>query len=173
MEGLGSLSFFPCPLCSVSPFVILHPPPSRLSLETCYSDLCCLSFPLFPSLSFERSLRKISTFCLPNCLQRCLPDMCSNVANLPSVSTSVYRDFLLISTLGRFSAVCLPIRLQRPVAQISALALLLSSLLSLLRHPFVGSLLSVSPSVFRDLLLRSLFLLSSSLPLSFFREIPM
>ncbi|WP_293715885.1 hypothetical protein, partial [Thiolapillus sp.] len=34
--------------------------------------------------------------------------------------------------------------------QISALALFLSSPLSLLRSPYVGSPLSVSPSVFRD-----------------------
>ena len=92
-----------------------------------------------------------------------------------------FPSLFLERSLYRFSALCLPICLQRPVTQISDLALfLLSSPLSLSRDPYVGSLRlstemsflylslcrfsAVSPSVFRDLLLRSLLLLFSSLP---------
>ena len=92
-------------------------------------------------------------------------DLCS--CYFPSFPTISFKRFLC-----RFSTRCLPVCLQRPVTQISALALFLSSLLSLLRDPYVGSPLSVSPSVFRDLLLRSLVLLLSSRPLSLFQEIP-
>ena len=86
-------------------------------------------------------------------------------SDLYSCSPPLFPSLLFERSLCRFFTLCLPFCLQRPVTQISVLALLLSSPLSLSRDPYVGSLLSVSPSVFRDLLLRSLFLLSS-LPLS-------
>ena len=72
-------------------------------------------------------------------------------------------------SLCRFSALSLPVCLQRPVPQISALSLFLFSPLS--RDFYVGSPLTFTPSVFRDLLLKSLLLLFSSLPLSFKRSL--
>ena len=121
------------------------------------------------------------------CLQRCLSDIFPYAGSPLYLSLSVFRDRLLRSllflffshslslsfetSLCRISALCLPVCLQRPVTQICALSLFLSSPLSLSRDPYVGSPLSVSPSVFRDLLLRSLLLLFSSLPLSLFEEL--
>ena len=175
----------------------------RLSSETCYSDLCSCSPPLFPSLSFKRSLCRFFTLCPPICLQKPVNQI-SILALLLSSPLSLSRDSYLGSLLSvpclstetcysdlcscsphlfpsltferslcRFFTLCPPVFLQRPVTQISVLALLLSSPLSLLRDPYVGSLLSVLPSVFRDLLLRSLLLLFSCLPLPLFQEIPM
>ena len=90
-----------------------------------------------------------------------------------SCSSPLFPSVSFKGSLCRFFALCLPVCLQRPVTQILALALFLSNPLYLSRDPYVGSPLSVPPSVFRDLLLRSLFLLPSSLPLSLFQEISM
>ena len=103
--------------------------------ETCYSDLCSSSFSLFPCLFFLwRDPDVEFPLCLPICLQRCL-------------------------SLCRFSTLCLPVCLQRPVAQVSALF----PSLSLSIDPYVGSLLTVSPSVFRNVFLISILCRISTL----------
>ena len=136
-----------------------------LSSETCSLGLCSSSCALFPSLSFKRSLCSFSAVCLPICLQRPATQITALALFLSfPLSLSFERS------LCRFSAVCLPVCLQRPVTQISALARLLSSPLSLSRNPSVCSPLSISPSVFRDHLLRSLLLLFLSSPLPLCRD---
>ena len=144
-------------LCSLSP---------HLSSDTCCTDICSCSFPLFPSLSFKRSLCRFSTVCLPVCLQGPVTQI-SALALFPSFPLSLSRDPYVGSPLSVSPSVFIDLLLR-------SVRLLFSPLpLSFFRDFYVGSLLSVSPSVFRDLLLRSLFLLSSSLPHSLFQEIPM
>ena len=108
----------------------------------------------------------------------------SYVGSLLSISPSVFRDVLLRSLLSLFPSLPLSLFQEIPMLVLCCLSPCLSSetcysdlsscspplfrSLSLWRDPYVGSLLSVSLSFFRDLLLRSLFLLSSSLPLSLF-----
>ena len=70
----------------------------------------------------------------------------------------------------RFSTVCPRLSSETCYLDLCSSSFLLFLSLSLLRDPYVGSLLSVFLSVFRDLLLRSLFFLSSSLPLSLSRD---
>ena len=97
----------------------------------------------FPSLSFERSLSRLSALCVPVCLQT--PLLRSLLLPFSTLPVSFGRSLCKISTL------CLPICLQRCLSDI---------------YPYVGSPLSVSPSVFRDQLLGSPLLLFFSLPLS-------
>ena len=83
-----------------------------------------LLFPFFSlplSLSFETSLCRLSTLCLPICLQRPVAQISALALffSFPSLSFE--------GSLCRFSTVCRPVCLQRPVTQISALPLFLSS----------------------------------------------
>ena len=157
-------------------FVSLSP---YLSSETCYSNLCSCSFPPFPSLSrgpYVGSLLSVSLSVLRDLLLRSLlllfflPSPLSlsrdpSVGSSLSVSPSFFRDLLLRSLLLLFSSLPLSLSLsfERSPCRLSAfcLPIFLQRCLSNI-YPYVGSLLSVSPSVFRDLILRSLLLLAFS-----------
>ena len=105
------------------------------------------------------SLCRFAGLCLPVCLQR--PD--TQISPLGLFLPSPLFPSRDPSVGSRCLSPCLS------SAQISTLALFPSSPLSLER-PYIGSLLPVSPSIFRDLLLRSLLLIFSSLPLSLSRN---
>ena len=107
---------------------------------------------LFPSLSFERSLCRFFTLCPPVFLQRPVTQI-SVLALL--LSSPLFPSLSFERSLCRFFTLCLPICLQRPVTQISATALF-SLPFSLSRDPYVGFPLSVSSSVFRNVILISI-----------------
>ena len=107
------------PSVSLSTFSVLLPLCrfSTLCLLVClkrpvYSDICSCSFPLFSSLSFERSLCRFSALCRPVCLQRPVySDICS-------CSFPLFPPLSFEGSLCRFSALCLPVCLQRCLSDI-------------------------------------------------------